>query len=87
MISQKYISKLSNRLSMNNDFRITETVIEKKCEFRNMHLGDIINNLEFKESRLRKTWNLRLGKQILSLPEFESVYRYVKREIRQTGWS
>ena len=64
-----------------------KNIIEKKCEFRNMHLSDIINNLEFKESKLRKTWNLRLGKQVLSLPEFESVYRYVKREIRQTGWS
>lgn len=75
-------------LCYNKHIKISKlkNIIEKKCEFRDMHLGEIINNLEFKELRLRETWNSRLGKQILSLPEFESVYRYVKREIRQTGW-
>ncbi len=76
-------------LSYNNFVKIDElkNIIEKKCEFRNMHLNNIINNLELKEARLRKTWCSRLEKQILFLPEFETVYRYVKREIRQTKWN
>ena len=64
-----------------------KSIIEKKCEFRKIHLSNIMKNLELKKSRLRKTWQSRLENQILYLPEFETVYRYVKRELRQTKWN
>ncbi len=52
MISQKHISKLSNRLSMNNDFRITETIIEKDYIISWILIGlsenSLKNNLIFK---------------------------------------
>ena len=36
-----------------------------------------------KEVRLNKTWESRLSPQMTSLPEFEGVYRAVKRNLRQ----
>jgi len=41
------------------------------------------NELETKEDRLRRGWEPRLGNQVVVLPEFESVFRTVQRELRQ----
>jgi hypothetical protein len=52
-----------------------------------MHRGKILDDVrqEFakKEARLKTTWEKRLSAQMAKLPEFEDIYRAVKRTLRQ----
>lgn len=57
--------------------------VEGKLAFRNKSLGEVGGEFAKKENRLKKTWAGRLAAQMSALPEFESVFRAVKREFRQ----
>ncbi|MBI4405161.1 MAG: nucleotidyl transferase AbiEii/AbiGii toxin family protein [Deltaproteobacteria bacterium] len=58
--------------------------IELKLQHRGKRLPDVRGEFENKETRLRKTWVTRLSSQMNSLPEFDGVYRAVKRHLRQS---
>ena len=64
---------------------LTECVSGVECKLR--HRGKTLKEVqgEFgrKEARLNKTWELRLSTQMNSLPEFDGVYRAVKRNLRR----
>ena len=57
--------------------------IHAKLEHRNKTLPSVILELQAKEMRLKKMWETRLSMQMSKLPPFDSVYRAVKRKIRQ----
>ncbi|MFH1288351.1 MAG: nucleotidyl transferase AbiEii/AbiGii toxin family protein [bacterium] len=57
--------------------------VEEKWKFRGKKLIDIKEEFQRKEARLKKLWEIRLSSQMLALPEFEQVYREVRREFRQ----
>lgn len=59
--------------------------IEKKLEFRGKALADVRGQFLTKEVRYRKLWASRLSAQMVELPEFTTVYRTVRRALRQAG--
>ena len=59
--------------------------IETKMKFKGLPFEDRRGEFEKKEPRLKKTWESRLSKQMTSLPEFNEVFREVKRSFRQAG--
>ncbi|MBI4482141.1 MAG: nucleotidyl transferase AbiEii/AbiGii toxin family protein [Acidobacteria bacterium] len=59
--------------------------VEKKWEFRGKQLTDVRDEFRAKEARYKKLWGLRLSAQMVDLPEFEGVYRSVRRALRQAG--
>ncbi len=59
--------------------------IEMKMKFKGLPFEDRRGEFEKKEPRLKKTWESRLSKQMTSLPEFNEVFREVKRSFRQAG--
>lgn len=61
--------------------------IEKKVIFRGKTLDTFKNGLDNKEIRYKKLWSMRLAAQMSVLPEFEDVFRFVKRSFRQAGLS
>ena len=61
--------------------------IAGKLEFRGQSIETIRGRLELKQSRLGRLWNRRLAGQMAALPEFEGVFRAVRRAFRQAGIS
>jgi predicted nucleotidyltransferase component of viral defense system len=61
------------------------TAIADKLEYKGKTLEEPGAIFEKKEARLKKAWENRLSTQMTSLPEFEQVYRSVKRAFRQAG--
>ena len=59
--------------------------IEQKWEFRGKRLADVRGEFAAKEVRYKKLWDVRLSGQMVDLPEFEGVYRSVRRALRQAG--
>jgi len=59
--------------------------IEEKLRFRGKKFNEVKEEFLHKEARLKKLWHLRLSSQIESLPEFDNVFRAVKRELRKSG--
>ena len=59
--------------------------IKQKLKFRGKRSIDAGEEFLYKEVRLRKLWKIRLSSQMTGLPEFDQVYRTVKREFRQAG--
>jgi predicted nucleotidyltransferase component of viral defense system len=59
--------------------------IENKMAFKGASFDERQGEFNKKESRLKKTWETRLSKQMTSLPEFEEVFREVKRAFRKAG--
>jgi predicted nucleotidyltransferase component of viral defense system len=59
--------------------------IEEKWAFRGNRPPDVRGAFEAKEGRYRKLWDKRLSAQMVELPEFEEVYRFVRRALRQGG--
>jgi hypothetical protein len=54
-----------------------------KQEFRGLTLTQVSGQFALKEMRFRKLWQIRLAAQIADLPEFNAVYREVRRALRQ----
>jgi uncharacterized protein len=72
-------------------FRSFETghligAITEKLRFREKDITGIEDRIIAKEARLKALWNARLGHQMEALPEFDEVFRTVRREIRQAGF-
>jgi predicted nucleotidyltransferase component of viral defense system len=59
--------------------------IESKLQHRGKTMDEVRGEFDKKESRLKKTWGSRLSSQVSSLPEFDGVYRAVRRSLRQAG--
>lgn len=57
--------------------------IQAKLSFRNKKIVDVGNEFDGKEMNLKKKWETRLAQQMATLPEFENVYRAVRRAFRQ----
>ncbi len=59
--------------------------IATKLEFRGQSLETIGPQLNVKQSRLGRLWKQRLAGQMATLPEFDGVFRSVRRAFRQAG--
>ena len=59
--------------------------IEQKWDFRGKRLADVRGEFAAKEPRYKKLWVTRLSGQMVDLPEFDAVYRAVRRAFRQAG--
>ncbi|MBI5243024.1 MAG: nucleotidyl transferase AbiEii/AbiGii toxin family protein [Elusimicrobia bacterium] len=64
-----------------------KSAVEEKLGFRGKKLDDVRGELAAKEARFKKLWQTRLAAQMASLPEFDEVYRAVRRSFRQAGLS
>lgn len=69
----------------NIDLAMLIPEIEKKMEFRGRSLIGIGKEFAKKEARYRKLWNVRLSSQMIALPQFDEVYRTVRRVMREAG--
>jgi predicted nucleotidyltransferase component of viral defense system len=59
--------------------------IAEKLRFRNKDIAGLEDRILKKEQRLKSLWTGRLGHQIEALPEFDEVFRAVRRELREAG--
>jgi predicted nucleotidyltransferase component of viral defense system len=57
--------------------------IERKWEFRQKKPASAREALETKEARYTKLWHRRLAAQMAELPEFDGVFRSVRRALRE----
>ena len=57
-----------------------------KLEFRGLALEQVGGEFAAKEARYKKLWHVRLVTQMADLPEFDTVYRDVRRALRQGGF-
>ena len=57
--------------------------VTEKLVFRGRDLDECAAVLREKEKRLARVWTLRLSAQMVWLPEFEGVFRAVRRQLRQ----
>ena len=75
------------QLSNNQHIAVEDLIgaISEKLKFRGKSLEIVRDEFFRKEARLKKLWKLRLSSQMSTLPEFDGVYRVVKRELRQAG--
>ena len=59
--------------------------IAEKLRFRQKDIAGLEDRILQKEQRLKALWTGRLRHQIEALPEFDEVFRAVRRELRQAG--
>ncbi len=59
--------------------------VGEKLAFRGKRLVDVRGELPAKEARLGRLWSARLSAQMVELPEFDGVWRSVRRAFRQAG--
>ncbi len=57
--------------------------IKEKMNFKGVSLQKNRNEFFKKETRLRILWQKRLSQQMVSLPEYENIFRAVKRAFRR----
>jgi hypothetical protein len=57
-----------------------------KIRFREKDPTGIEDRLLAKEARLNALWNGRLGHQMEALPQYDEVFRTVRRELRQAAF-
>lgn len=55
---------------------------EEKSEFKNLDSRNLKVQLDAKEPTYRKLWDQRLRNQVVELPQFEHVYREIRRHLR-----
>ena len=60
--------------------------IEQKLQFRQKEIAGLEERILAKEARLRALWAGRLGHQIEVVPEFNEVFRVVRRALRQAAF-
>lgn len=61
--------------------------VTRKLEFRGLTLAQVGREFSAKEVRYKTLWEVRLAAQMVGLPEFDAVYRTVRRALRQGGFS
>ena len=59
--------------------------ITRKLAARNQELGTLRGALLQKEPRYRRLWTTRLSAQVAILPDFDQVFRAVRRALREVG--
>jgi predicted nucleotidyltransferase component of viral defense system len=59
--------------------------IESKLEFRGRTITTLTEEFRNKERRLKRLWSARLAAQMVQLPEFERVFRELRRSLREAG--
>jgi len=59
--------------------------VVRKLEFRGVTLAQVSSEFAAKQARYRKLWEVRLAPQVVELPQFDTVYRPVRRTLRQAG--
>ncbi len=64
--------------------RVTEAV-GRKLAARGQDLRSLDGLVREKEPRYRRLWETRLSAQVAMLPDFEQVFRAVRRALRQVG--
>jgi hypothetical protein len=60
--------------------------VTEKLRFREKDTTGIEDRILAKEARLNALWNGRLGHQMEALPQYDEVFRIVRRELRQAGF-
>jgi predicted nucleotidyltransferase component of viral defense system len=65
------------------DISSLRSEIEQKMIFKGASFEQRQGEFDKKEPRLKKTWETRLSKQMTSLPEYDEVFREVKRAFRK----
>ena len=60
--------------------------ITEKIRFRERDITGIEARILAKEARLKALWGNRLGHQMEALPEYDEVFRTLRRELRQAGF-
>jgi predicted nucleotidyltransferase component of viral defense system len=76
-------------LTAGGHVRLPELVdpVVRKLEFRGLALPQVGGQFDAKETRYKKLWQVRLATQMAVLPEFDTVYREVRRALRQADFS
>lgn len=76
-------------LTANGHVRLPDLLdpVARKLEFRGLTLSQVGQEFRAKEARYKKLWQVRLAAQVAELPEFDTVYRAVRRTLRQAGFS
>ena len=59
--------------------------IDSKLEFRGRTREGLDEDLVRKQKRFQKLWSARLAAQMATLPEFDEVFRSVRRHLRAAG--
>ena len=60
--------------------------VTEKLRFREKDITGVEGRILAKEARLKALWNGRLGHQMEALPQFDEVFRTLRRELRQVGF-
>jgi hypothetical protein len=60
--------------------------VTEKLRFREKDITGVEDLILVKEARLKTLWNGRLGHQMEALPQYDEVFRTVRRELRQAGF-
>lgn len=60
--------------------------IMEKLRFREKDITGVEGRIITKEARLKALWDGRLGHQMEALPQFDEVFRAVRRELRQADF-
>ena len=60
--------------------------ITEKLRFREKNIAGVEDRILAKEARLMALWNGRLGHQMEALPQFDDVFRIVRRELRRADF-
>ena len=60
--------------------------ITEKLRFRAKDIAGVEGRILAKEARLMALWKGRLGHQMEALPQYDEVFRTVRRELRQAGF-
>lgn len=76
-----YLTDESNFVELHNCLN----AINAKLEHRGKKLHEVHNVFIKKEARLKNTWEKNLSEQMANIPEVETVYRAVKRNLRQAN--
>ena len=76
-------------LTANDHVRLSDLLdpVARKLDFRGLTLAQVGREFSAKEARYKKLWQVRLAPQMADLPEFDAVYRAVRRALRQGGFS
>lgn len=76
-------------LTTNGHVRLPDLLdpVARKLEFRGLTLSQVNKEFRAKEARYEKLWEVRLAAQMAELPEFDTVYRAIRRILRQSGFS
>ena len=57
--------------------------ITEKLRFREKDIIGVENRILAKEARLKALWSGRLGHQMEALPQYDELFRIVRRQLRQ----